>query len=351
VLLATAGVSLLGMAPASAHTTNLSGVATCDQSTGTYAISWTGKTDAVPYGMVATVTVTTHTPTDSTVPSTVTSTLPPNADYSFTQTGVAGDATQATVATHIVWTGKTTFAANAYGSLTVGGDCKTQVTPAPPTESTPTCAHTDITVTIPESTGVTYKASGPLILAPKASVTITPVANEGYVLAPDSHPFTITNNFDVTTCEKTDLPLPTVTPAAPTTSKPSCAHPELTVTLPTTAHVIYHASGPLKLTPGKSVTITPIAATGYQLKAGSKTFTIINTFHTSKCSGIDVAHTTNTATPAHTATPTNTIPRNTAPTISLASTGAPLLMPGILGGLLVLVGGLLAYGSYLGRSS
>ena len=96
---------LTGTSPASAHTTDISGVATCIPGSGTYSITWSGVTDKVPDGVVGTVTVTAHDPAASTVPTTVATDIAPNAPYSFTQEGIPNDATQASVKVRVDWTG------------------------------------------------------------------------------------------------------------------------------------------------------------------------------------------------------------------------------------------------------
>ena len=324
---AAVAVSMLGMSPASAHTSAISGVAVCEPGSGTFSVTWSGGTDMVPDGAVATVTVISHDPAASTVPTTVTTELAQNADYSFKQEGIPNDATQAHVAVRINWRGSSTFQAEANGTVTIPGNCSPPVQPAEPTQSTPTCEQPDMTVTLPETNGVTYEASGPLTLAPGESVEITPVANEGVVLSPGAYPWTIKNDFDVASCAE-----PTVTPAEPTASNASCAHPDMKVTLPTTEHITYEASGPLDLKPGESVTITPTADAGFTLPEGAKATTIKNTFDASTtCS--EEPEAANPPKP----------PKPPAPP-ALAHTGASLALLSI-GGLVCALGGLALYGA------
>jgi hypothetical protein len=103
-VLAGATASVLISGTASAHTSSIAGVATCDVATQTWSIQWSGQTDSVPSHDIATVTTTAHTPSGSTVPVTVTTTLAPNANYSLTQTGIAGASTSASVTVHVAWT-------------------------------------------------------------------------------------------------------------------------------------------------------------------------------------------------------------------------------------------------------
>jgi hypothetical protein len=105
VPLTTTGVLALGELAASAHTTAIKGTAVCDTATGTYSIHWVGDTDLVPANDVAKVDITSHSPAASAVPaSPITTTLAPNASYSFTQTGIPGNAGTASVAVHVYWT-------------------------------------------------------------------------------------------------------------------------------------------------------------------------------------------------------------------------------------------------------
>jgi hypothetical protein len=166
---------LSGVVSASAHTTGFSGIASCDHASGSYSVLWSGHTDYVPHGDTAAVTTSAYSPAESSVPDTVTTSVAPNADYSFTQTAIPGTATAASVSVHLTWTGPSRFAADASNSVQLTGDCYAVVTPAEPSVSTPNCIDTTLTVTLPKTTGVTYNASGPLKLAPGESVTITPI--------------------------------------------------------------------------------------------------------------------------------------------------------------------------------
>ena len=320
---AIAGLAVVtGASPASAHTTDISGVATCIPASGTYSIAWSGATHNVPAGAVGTVTVIEHDPAKSTVPTTVATDIAPDAPYSFTQEGIPNDATQASVKVRVDWTGTDTWTAEATGTVTLPGGCSAPVVPvvpAEPTQSTPNCAQPDIAVTLPTTSGITYQASGSLTLSPGQSTTITPVANEGVALSPDAHPWTITNDFRGTSCS-----VPVLTPATPTKSKVDCANPVMKVSLPKTKHITYKTSRSLVLKPGQSVTITPAADAGFTLARGTKPITIKNTFDPSaKCS---VA----------------------TPTTPLAYTGAsvgPLAIGGLVSGL----GGLFLYAARRAR--
>ena len=135
--LATAGLLVAGQVAASAHTTAIQGRAVCDTATGTYSVTWVGATDLVPLGDLATVTTTSHSPSASTVPATVTTGLAPNASYTFVQSAIPGTATTALVGVHVVWGPNpvnpnnlptSNFAADASGSITgLTGCAKTVV--------------------------------------------------------------------------------------------------------------------------------------------------------------------------------------------------------------------------------
>lgn len=150
--LATVGLVITAQA-ASAHTTAISGVAAC-QSDGTYKITWTGHTDQVPAGDIATVTEKTP---DNKV---ITSSLAPNADYTYTTTAPGSASSQSTTV-HVDWIpnparsreqASDTFSADASGSITLAGTCTQHVTvPGAPVPTTPSCS-TDGSVAIPANT-------------------------------------------------------------------------------------------------------------------------------------------------------------------------------------------------------
>ncbi|MDQ1562374.1 MAG: hypothetical protein QOE85_1715, partial [Actinomycetota bacterium] len=68
-IFAVALVVVGAAAPASAHTPTLSGVATCDSSTGTWSVTWTLATTNVPAGDEASSKVASYTPPGSTLSS------------------------------------------------------------------------------------------------------------------------------------------------------------------------------------------------------------------------------------------------------------------------------------------
>jgi hypothetical protein len=315
-------------------------------------VLWSGHTDYVPHGDTAAVTTSAYSPAESSVPDTVTTSVAPNADYSFTQTAIPGTATAASVSVHLTWTGPSRFAADASNSVQLTGDCYAVVTPAEPSVSTPNCIDTTLTVTLPKTTGVTYNASGPLKLAPGESVTITPAADKGFVLAAGSHPYTISDSFDVTKCQVTNPGPSPLVPTHPTVTSPNCSHPDVTVTLPVTPHITYRASGSLKLRPHKSLSVTPIADEGYVLATGSGPYTVTNTFDTQQCQATNappVNDRPNASVVSQRAAPV-TLPARAALSSApgLATTGSPLVIPAILSALLVSVGCLILCSARVG---
>jgi hypothetical protein len=174
------------------------------------------------------------------------------------------------------------------GQLILSNGCSVQpvvVTPRAPTATIPTCATPTMTVTLPTGPeGVIYPPSGPLTLAPTESVTITPTAAEGYVLAEGSGPVTITNTFDPSVCTDDVL----VTPLAPTTTTATCTVADITVTLPSGPEgVRYEASGSLTLGFQATVTVTAFADEGFVLpeQEGGWTWTFTNEFDPATCTG------------------------------------------------------------------
>ena len=178
-VLAGATATVLISGTAGAHTSSVAGVATCDATTQTWSIQWSGQTNAVPSHDIATVTTTAHTPSGSTVPGTVTTTLAPNANYALTQTGIAGASTSASVTVHVAWTPDTsksgntsgnsdTFAVNASGSVQLSGSCVSgSSTPTPTPTVTPTPTPTVTPTPTPTVT--------PVVVVPTTTVTPSPI--------------------------------------------------------------------------------------------------------------------------------------------------------------------------------
>ncbi|MDQ1495163.1 MAG: hypothetical protein QOG69_1646 [Actinomycetota bacterium] len=289
--------SLALVTDASAHTSAIGGVATCDAATGNWSVAWTGHTDKVPANDIASVTVTAATPGGSTVPTgPVTTTLAPNADYSFAQTGIAASATQASVSVHVSWTPKPgtqgqsdTFAANASGTVSFVGSCARSAVAAAATFTDPTCANRTGSYTIPASTGVDYfvkigaaaaqLAAAGTVNAPAGTViTVTAVAKTGFTLSgTTTWTHTVQSAGDCTTHV---LAITPVAVAAACTGPGAQGAGSITVTAVT--GVVYHlgsAAGPV-LTgtisePAGSYSVVAVAASsGYSLDAPSS-FTVV----------------------------------------------------------------------------
>ena len=197
---ATATVLISGTA--SAHTSSIAGVATCDATTNTWSIQWSGHTDSVPSHDIATVTTTAHTPSGSTVPVTVTTTLAPNANYSLTQTGIAGASTSASVTVHVAWTPDTsksgntsgnsdTFAADASGTVQLPGNCVSS-------SATPTPTPTVTTTPTPTVT--------PVVVLPTTTVTPSPLATPSPTVTPSVLGITIVKSPPTATPPAASLP-------------------------------------------------------------------------------------------------------------------------------------------------
>jgi hypothetical protein len=289
--------SLALVTDASAHTSAIGGVATCDAATGTWSVAWTGHTDKVPANDIASVTVTAATPAGSTVPTgPVTTTLAPNADYSFSQTGVAASATQASVTVHVSWTPKPgtqgqsdTFAANASGVVTFVGSCNRSVTTAAATFTDPTCAVGSGSYTIPASSGVDYyvkigtataqlATAGTVNVPTGTAITVTAVAKPGFALSgTTTWTHTVQSAGDCTTH---------VVAIAPVAVAASCTGPGAqgagSITVTAVTGVVYHlgsAIGPV-LTgttgePAGSYSVVAVAASSsYSIDAPSS-FTVV----------------------------------------------------------------------------
>lgn len=107
-------------------------------------------------------------------------------------------------------------------------DCIVQTVPVSINVPNPDCTSQNVTVTIPTTEGVEYQINGQdasgtsVTVKPQgSSVTVTPVAKSGYVLAGDFKASTvISNDLDTTKCTTTPPSSPPVTPTPPSTPTP-----------------------------------------------------------------------------------------------------------------------------------
>ncbi|HET6622840.1 MAG TPA: hypothetical protein VFG56_02815, partial [Candidatus Saccharimonadales bacterium] len=157
----------------------------------------------------------------------------------------------------------------------------TEVTPAAPT-SHDVCGTANDTYTVPSTEGVDYLVDGKVVKAGtypgSGSVTVTAKAQDGYKLKGDS---SWTFQFTDEPCQQ---PPTEVTPAAPSSTTPTCDNPNETVTPGDMPGVVWSPSGPTTLKPGESVTYTASPAEGYEFPQGAQTeWTFTNNFDTSKC--------------------------------------------------------------------
>lgn len=86
--------------PASAHTANLSGVATCDPNSGTYSITCTGQSERTD--LAGDVTVTGSAPSSTSI-SPMSLSVPGHGTFTIKQTGIPGDASAAGLRVHVQW--------------------------------------------------------------------------------------------------------------------------------------------------------------------------------------------------------------------------------------------------------
>jgi hypothetical protein len=112
-----------------------------------------------------------------------------------------------------------------------------------------------------------------------------------------------------------------VTPAAPTTTQPSCNDPNETVTPSNQAGVIWSPTGSTTLKPGESVTYTASPANGYTFPNGVQTsFSATNTFDPRTCP-------TPTSPPPTSPPPTSPPPTSPPPTTTPPTSPPPTTAP------------------------
>jgi hypothetical protein len=123
-LLLVAGLISLGATSASAHTADVSGVAAC-QADGTYTVNWNVTVGSVPSDAgLGTISVTGQ--SSAAVVTPMSKTISGNGNVTFTQTGVVGTATSATLTVKAYWSGDTYTIDSKTGVATgLTGNCVT----------------------------------------------------------------------------------------------------------------------------------------------------------------------------------------------------------------------------------
>lgn len=265
-LAAVVGVVMFG-SPAGAHNADLSGTAAC-QNDGTFTITYTGHTKNSD--KKSTITVTDSKPAGTTITPNGLQDVPGNSEFKLTQSGVSNTAGTASLTVHVVWTDGVKDDASA--TVNLPNNCQTPPTSATPTAPTFTdgsCSVPASTYVIPDVKGVDYKVGTDTITAgkhdvqPGDAITITAVAQKGYVLKGD------------TTWSHTFAALPTSCAGAPSSTQPSCTSPNGSYTIPTTDGVTYFVdgketkAGTYTAKPGSTVKINAFGSDGHALPGTS----------------------------------------------------------------------------------
>ena len=270
------GVVLLAT-PAGAHTATLEASSSCDQTSGTYTITYTGHSHDTDLG--GTAAVTSSAPDGAGVSvSPMSQTITAAAPFTITQTGIPGTATTASMSVRVVWTDS--YQQTASTQVALGGNCAgtPPTTPGTPTFVDDTCSTTDSAgYTIPDTAYVDYLVNGTKVDAGTHeatdgdTITITAVAQPGHTLT-GTTTWTHTYPAAPTDCEG---------PAAPSFTDDVCAATApagASYTIPDTDGVDYLVDG-TKATAGTheakdstTITITAVASDGHELN-GTTTWT------------------------------------------------------------------------------
>lgn len=262
-LAAVVGVVIFG-SPAGAHTADLTGAAAC-QDDGTFTITYTGHT--MRSDLASNITVTGSEPAGTTITPNGLQNVPGNSEFQLTQSGVPATADGASLAVHVVWTDG--FEDNASASVFLPTDCTANATPTAPAFTDGSCAAPDSTYVIPDVKGVNYQVNGNTVAAgsyqaqPGDAITITAVAQQGYVLKGD------------TTWSHTFATLPTSCAGAPTATQPSCTSAKGSYTIPATDGVTYFVNGnetkagTYTAKPGSTIKVNAFGSDGHALPGTS----------------------------------------------------------------------------------
>jgi hypothetical protein len=257
-------VALAG--PASAHANSVTGVASCEQD-GTYSVTWTVAND---YALTETATVTGHSPSASTLSTTIVS-IGNNGTGSVVQSSIAGSSTSATLDVHGVWSdgyGNNPGEGLASGTVSLDGTCVQNIpVPAAPQPTAPTCAVDGVLV-VPTDTAQVHWTSSPGGTGP-GTYTVTAWAQAGYGFSDGATKQTYTETVlpkgSGLDCNQEVLPV------TPSLVEASCDHASgttssPTLTLPATSGIVYTTSG--TVASGQTVNVTATAQAGSEFKAG-----------------------------------------------------------------------------------
>jgi hypothetical protein len=357
---------------ASAHANIVQGTSVCNQTNGTYTITWTVAND---YNLSDTVSAVSDTGggTLAGLPATIAAS--PQTPYNtatVTQTGVPGTTTSAVLTINGVWSDG--YHQHDAGPVTLGGNCvipPTRTTTAAATFTGATCAAATGSYTIPASTTADYfvaingaaavaAAAGTVSEPAGTSIVVTAHAKQGFVLTGTT---TWTDTIAAATgCNSSPPPSTappstappvvqpaTVTPAVPTITQGVCVSGTQTsasFSIPGITGVTYLANGVSvaagnhNVAYGSTTTVTAVALGGFSFPTSTTTsWTLV----------------ANAALPSCAATPTAVLgitfnnlpatpPVKSAPGAVLPFTGLPLV-PTALAGFGLLLTGLLLVGS------
>lgn len=251
-----AGLALVGVAaPASAHSANVMGNAVC-QADGTYTITWKVQTSNVPSYTEGEVKVIhpvnewlfewTEHHANHGLPA-----LKPNASFTWVQTGVDGNAEQASATFQIDW--KDGYSHDPSKVITLAGDCAKPGTtidlPAQPAIEDLCGIANDRIVPPVQTEGITWTISP--VVDGKATATAT--ALDGYEFPLGKTSKTWTFEFEDDLCLITGL--------VPPTPVDQCETDGDRIELPAIDHVTWQLVG--DPTKGETVTVSAKADEGY----------------------------------------------------------------------------------------
>lgn len=356
---------------ASAHANIVQGTSVCNQSDGTYTITWTVAND---YNLSDTVSEVSSTGggTLSGLPATIAAS--PHTPYNtatVTQSGIPGTATTAVLTINGVWSDG--YQQHDAGSVTLGGNCgipPTRTTTAAATFTDATCAAATGSYTIPASTTANYfvaingaaavaAAAGTVSEPAGTAIVVTANAKSGFVLTGTT---TWTHTIAAATgCNSSPPPSTappstappvvqpaTIAPAVPTITQGVCVAGKQTsafFTIPGITGVTYLANaisvaaGNHNVAYGSTTTVTAVALAGFSFPAATTTsWTLVANAALPSCAAVPTVLGITFNNPP--AAP----PAKSAPGAVLPFTGMPLV-PTALAGVGLLLTGLLLVGS------
>jgi hypothetical protein len=241
------------------NTLSVSGQAAC-QSDGTYSVTWYVTNGG---SQSRTVSVSGHRPRSASV-SPSSQTIGGGSSGSFTQSGVSGNRTSASLSLRASQ-GRD---GQASGSVSTDGRCRAKHSPGQPVPTNGSCASTaamNPSVRIPSDPDVTYALDG----SPVAAGDV-PVSDGTHQVTASSSEFALDRSAFTFTVHAAQNCTSAATLGSPHVTAPACVTgggqaSDFSTSLPSTSGIVYSAAPAVRTASGWAVTVSAAATHGFRL--------------------------------------------------------------------------------------